>query len=232
MKRLFLIAFGFVITSNTLIAQVKSGITSLTFNGYARAMTVGDDKDEIDLRFVGSTSTRIGDSLLSDMILTYSEQEIGKFLGHDLLPVSRVRSKNTPDDLNGSLFVMETITEKKAFKELDYDEVITIQCSINRNSSKTVKGNKMYEPIITLNIRITGRDGEKIYKKSESLKLKDQWIAAALIEEKQADGKFDVSLKNLKTVTVDTGGSDMAKGVSAVELLDWYKQVLGNALIR
>jgi hypothetical protein len=213
-------------------AQVKSRIANFSMNGYVRGMTLTDNKQEPDLQFIGSTSARMGDSLLSDMMLTFTEQELGKFLGHELIPVTRERGKHVPDYMNGSLIIMETVTEKKAFKEMGLDEIVTLNCQLNYNSMKTVKGTRMYVPVITLNLKVIGKDGKTIFKKNETLKMKEKTVSGELIEEKQENGTFDISLKNLKTLTVDTGDKGELKGVSSVELLDWYKQVLGNALIK
>jgi len=232
MKALNVFVLIAMLSITQVFAQTKSGITSFVVNGFVRGMSTMENKPDPDLNFVGESTAKIGDSLLADIMLTYSEQALAKFLGHEIYPVNRVRGANVPTNMNGNLVVMETISEKKAFKELGYDEIVTLNCQLGFSSMRTVKGTRMYVPSITLNIKVVGKDGKTIYKKNELLKLKDRTISGELIEERQDNSQLDISLKNIKTVTVDTGADTQARGVSSVELLDWYKQVLDNVLIK
>lgn len=216
-----------------LNAQTMSGIINFSMNGYVRGMTVGSDNKEPDIQFIGESSTKIGDSLLAHLMLTHTEKELETFLGHPLTPVNRERKSHVPDHINGSLMIMETFSEKKALKELNYDEAITIQCNLGYGSMKTVKGNRMYTPTIQVMVKVVGKDGKNIYKKNETLKLKDNQVSGALVEVKDNDNtSFDISLKSLNTAQVTTKGGGEHKGIASTDLFEWYKQALSNVLIR
>lgn len=233
MKRNALFILLMTVLSCQIFAQIKCGITNFSVNGYVRGNSIGSSNEkEPDLNFIASSTTRMGDSLVSNMMITLAETEIGKFLGCNMYPVSRSRNANVPDVMNGTLWVMETTTEKKAFKELGYDKIVTLSVSINYRSMKTVKGTRMYTPAMTLSIKVINKEGKTEFKKNETLVFKEDLISGSLIEEKSGDGEISISFKDLKTVSVNTGADTEAKGIAPMQLMNWFQQVLGNALIK
>ncbi len=201
-----------------LFAQTKKvGITNFSINGYQQAMNVTSNS-EPDLYFIGDGSTELTKGVsVSDEIVKYTESSLKTFLGYDILPADLNRPATVPNQMSGRLFVMETITDKKAFKQLGYDEVIEIQCRIGSAG----QSGKNYKPFIELSIKITDKDGKTVWKKKEKLKLEEK-IAASAIE-----------MRNNNTgISFSKQSETDPQGITGAQLLDWYKQVLGNALMK
>lgn len=206
-------------TLNVNAQTPKSGITNFSVDGYQRSMNISSD-NEPDLYFIGESSTKLKDGILvSNEIVKYTEMKMKEFLGYDLVAVDLKRPATVPDQMMGKLFVMETITDKKAFKQLNYDEVIEVQCRIGSAG----QSGKNYKAFIEVFVKVTNKDGKTTFKKREKVKL-DEKIQASLIEVK--DGNSGL--------TIDFGkkGDDGAQGITGIQLLDWYKQALDNVLIK
>lgn len=195
----------------------KSGITNFSISGYEQSMNLADD-NEPDLYFIGDGSTELTPGKrVSDEIVKYTEAELKTFLGYDLLPVDLNRPSAVSNQMMGRLWVMETITDKKAFKQLGYDEVIEIQCRIG-SAGKTGKN---YKPFIELTLKITDKDGKTVFKKKEKLKLEDKIPAGTVEAQKEKSG-----------ISFSKNSTSEPSGIPAVQLFDWYKQVLGNVLMK
>ncbi len=218
MKRNFLGLAICLLSATTLLAQTKKvAITNFSISGYEQSMNLTEN-NEPDLYFIGDGSTQLSPGVrVSDEIVKYTEESLKTFLGYDILPTDLKRLSTTPDQMMGRLMVMETITDKKAFKQLGYDEVIEIQCRIG-SAGRTGKN---YKAFIELTIKITDKDGKTVWKKKEKLKLDDK-IAPATIELAKSSGGISFSKKS----------ETDPQGIAAAQLLDWYKQVLGNTLIK
>lgn len=225
MKTYLMIATICFLSLTSAFGQTKkSGITNFSINGYEQPMGISslDDKSvpEPNLYFIGDGSTELSPGVrVSDEIVKYTEAQLKAYLGYDLVPVELNRPATVLNQTEGRLWVMETITDKKAFKQLGYDEVIELQCRIG-SAGKT---GKYYKPFIELKIKITDKDGKTVWKKTEKLKLSEK-IPANMIEEQRSSGGLVISFSQ-------KGGMERG-GITAAQLLDWYKQVLGNALIK
>lgn len=220
MKSILFITAISLLGINTTFAQTKKvGITNFSISGFVKGMDLTGDKEaDPDLYFIGEASTQLSEGVrVSDEIVKYTEASLKTFLGYDILATNLIRPANVPDEMMGNLMVMETITDKKAFTQLGYDEVIEIQCRIG-SAGRTPKH---YKAFIELTIKVTGKDGKTIWKKREKLKLEDK-IPTGIIEMREYSKGLDFS-------KLDDGGPD---GIPATQLLDWYKQVLGNLLIK
>jgi hypothetical protein len=215
----------------TAFAQKKSGIISFSINGKDRmssGMGSTDGGESTDLYFIGDNSARLSDSLLtSDAIVRYTEAALKDFLGYDLIPVNLKRGTIVPDQMNGSLWVMETITEKQAFTKLGYDEAIVINARIYSNG-KTGKG---YKPVIEITMKMIDKNGKTTMKKTEKIKLEEK-VEAQLVEYNESGNTGLVDLvKAVKNKDKEKAGSEGSQGVPSVKLLDWYKQCFANLLI-
>jgi hypothetical protein len=197
----------------------KVGITNFSVSGYQQSMNVASD-NEPELYFIGDGSTLLeGGVRVSDEIVKYTEASLKTFLGRDIIATAIDRPSTVPNQMMGRLFIMETITDKKAFKQLGYDEVIEIQCRIGSAG----RSGKYYKPFIEINIKITDKDGKTVWKKKEKLKLEEK-IAASAIEMNNKNSGLSISFSK--------NNEGDPQGITAAQLLDWYKQVLGNALIK
>lgn len=220
MKTIALLLVISLLGLTNIFAQTKKvGITNFSISGYQKSMDLTED-NEPDLYFIGDASTKLSEDVrVSDEIVKYTEASLKTFLGYDISPVDLNRPSTVPDEMMGSLMVMETITDKKAFTKLGYDEVIEIQCRIGSAG----RSGKYYKAFIEITIKITGKDGKTIWKKREKLKLSEK-IVPAIIESRD-------ETKGL-VISIAKEGETTAEGIPASQLLDWYKQVLGNSLIK
>lgn len=215
----------------TAFAQKKPGIISFSINGKDRmssGLGSSDGGETTDLYFIGDNSTRLFDTLLtSDAIVRYTEAALKDFLGYELIPVNLKRTAAVPDQMNGSLWVMETITEKNAFNKLGYEEAIVVNARIYSNG-KTGKG---YKPVIEITIKVIDKSGKTTLKKSEKLKL-DEKVEANLVEYSDGGNVGMVDMINaIKNKDKQKAGSEGSQGVPSVKLFDWYKQCFSNLLI-
>jgi hypothetical protein len=211
-------------------AQKKSGIISFSINGKDRmssGMGGSGMDDATELYFIGDNSTRLADNqLTSDAIVRHTEAALKDFLGYELVPVELKRPASVPDQMNGSLWVMETITEKAAFSKLGYDEAIVIHARIY-SSGKSGKG---YKPVIEITMKVIDKNGKTTLKKSEKLKP-DEKVEAQLVEYDGGSTSMGDVLKAIKSNGKENAGSESSQGVPSVKVLDWYKQCFSNLLI-
>lgn len=225
MKTIFFFTTIGLLSIGSVFAQTKkSGITNFIITGYEQptGITNLDDKapPEPNLYFIGDGSTELSEGVrVSDEIVKYTEAQLKTFLGYDLVPVDLNRPANIVNQTGGRLWVMETITDKKAFKQLGYDEVIEIHCRIGSAG----KSGKYYKTFIELKIKITDANGKTVWKKTEKVKVSEK-IPASMVEEQTDAGGLVISFS--KKDETEKGG------ITAAQLFDWYKQVLGNALIK
>jgi len=222
MKKLAYALIGLLLFTEYVNAQdKKSGITNFSVNGYQQAMNMGSGSgNEPDLYFIGDNSTKLNaDTRVSDEMVKYTEEKLKDFFGYAVTPADLNRPSTVPDQMGGRLWVMETVTDKKAFKELGYDEVIEIQCRIGSNG----KTGNNYKPFVEVFVKVKNKEGKTIFKKTEKVKIEEK-VPARSIE-----------LKNNSGISLDfskSKGNDDSEGITASQLLDWYKQALTNALIK
>jgi hypothetical protein len=192
-------------------------------------MSDAPGSEPLELYFIGDNSTQLSDTVrTSDEIVKLSESMLKEYVGVNLIPINLVRPETVPNQMNGSLWVMETITEKAAFNKLNYDEAIVINARIYSNG----KSNKGYKPVIEISLKIIGSDGKTKFKKTEKLKPEGAYIESKLIEFKENNS--NVSMADIyKAVkgSKEKEGSVAAQGIPAAQLLDWYKQCFTNLLI-
>jgi hypothetical protein len=171
-----------------------------------------DNSGSSELYFIGSNSARLNDTTrTSDEIVKYTENALKDFFSNEMNPVNLNRSSAVPDEMNGSLWMMETITEKAAFTKFNYDEAITINARIYSGGN---------------------RDGKKVWKKSEKLRLKGVKVEKRLVEIE--DGNTSLSIADIRKAikgTKEKTGSETGSGFPAIQILDWYKQCLINLLL-
>jgi hypothetical protein len=217
----------------TLFAQKKSGIISFSIHGKDRgssSMSSSGGGETTDLYFIGDNSTRLNDTLLtSDAIVRYTEAALKDMLGYELVPVNLERPATAVDQMNGSMMIMETITEKKAFTKLGYDEAIVVNARIY-SGGKTGKG---YKPTIEITVKVIDKGGKTTLKKSEKLKI-DEKVEAKLVEYTESGGNVSLGdmLSALKKTNSDPkAGSESSQGVPSVKVLDWYKQCFSNLVL-
>lgn len=231
MKRIFQLTLLMVLgTVNVLHAQKKIGIINFSFDGKDRMASVGmDNNNSSELYFIGANSTRLSDTVrTSDEIVRYTENALKEFFATDLVPVNLNRAPSVPDEMNGSLWLMETITEKAAFNKLGYDEAITISARIYSGG----QSGGGYQPIIEITMVVVNKEGKKVMKKSERLRLKGVKVERKLVE--MEEGSSTLTLSDIRKAvkgTREKSGSETGNGVTAVQLLDWYKQCFSNLLL-
>lgn len=220
MKNTLLLAVLMGLTKLSATAQtLKSGITHFSVDGHQRSMNLSAD-NEPDLYFIGENSTTLNDGVLvSDEMVKYTENKMKEFLGYDLVKTDVKRAAAIPTQMMGKLWVMETITDKKAFKQLNYDEAIEVQCRIGSAG----QSGKNYKAFMEVSVKITGKDGKTTFKKKEKVKMTEK-IQASLIEVHDGGSGLSIDFSNK--------GAEEAQGIPAMQLLDWYKQALDNVLIR
>lgn len=212
-------------------AQKKIGIIHFSFDGKDRMASVGsmDNSGPSELYFIGSNSTRLNDTTrTSDEIVRYTESALKEFFNTDLTPVNLNRSSAVPDEMNGSLWMMETITEKAAFSKFSYDEAVTVTARIY---SGGLMGSS-YTPVIEVSVVVVNKEGKKVWKKSEKLRLKGVKVEKRLVE--LEEGNVSLSLSDIRKAikgTKEKTASETGSGVPAVQILDWYKQCLTNLLL-
>lgn len=229
--KIFTLALGILGTCSATFAQKKIGIINFSFDGKDRMASVGsmDNSGPSELYFIGSNSARLNDTTrTSDEIVKYTENALKDFFSNEMTPVNLNRSSTVPDEMNGSLWMMETITEKAAFTKFNYDEAITI-------NSRIYSGGSMggsYTPVIEITVVVVNSDGKKVWKKSEKLRLKGVKVEKRLVEIE--DGNTSLSISDLRKAikgTKEKTGSETGSGVPATQILDWYKQCLTNLLL-
>jgi hypothetical protein len=226
-----ILALGILGMHSAMFAQKKIGIINFSFEGKDRMASVGsmDNSGPSELCFIGSNSTRLNDTTrTSDEILRYTESALKEFFATEMTPVNLNRSSAIPDEMNGSLWIMETITEKAAFNKFSYDEAITINARIYSGGSM----GSSYTPVIEISVVVINKEGKKVWKKSEKLRLKGVKIEKRLVELEQ--GNSGLSFSDIRKVikgSTEKTGSESGSGVPAVQLLDWYKQCLTNLLL-
>ncbi|MDZ4668614.1 MAG: hypothetical protein SGJ00_12130 [bacterium] len=219
--------------SITSYSQKKSGIISFSFNGkYSQDnFASGDTKVELpSLYFVYDNSTRIDTVRTSDEILHYTQQVLAKFLGYPLIAVDENRLGSVPDQLEGGLWVMESISEKKAFQQLGYDEAIRIQARIYSTGSK----NRTYTPGIEVSVKVINKEGKTTFKNSEKLKFKEEGVPESSLVLKSNSGGLSLrdGINLIKGGGSANIGDDNSKiGVNGARLFDWYQQCLSDVLI-
>ncbi len=212
-------------------AQKKSGIISFSVNGKDRAGSVSsmEGSAPTDLYFIGENSTKLeGGEKTADAIIKHTEAALKEYFGYDLTPINLNRPSTMPDEMNGSLVMMETITEKTAFNKLGYDEAIIIQVRIYSNG----KSGKGYKPAIEITMKVVGKDGKTILKKSEKLKIESEKVEPKMIE--YTEDNSDVTITDVFKATKgskEKEGSASSQGVPSTQVLDWYKQCLANLLL-
>lgn len=232
MKTLTTLLLALCLSVN-LFAQKKVGIINFSVTGKDQFESNSDKG--IEVSFIGENSVHLTDSLLtSDAIVQFTEAQLKNYFQTELIPVNLNRPETTPEQMGGSLWVMETITEKSAFKKLGYDEAVVISSRIYSSG----KSNKGYKPTIEITMKVIGSDGKTIFKKTEKLKLENVFVNSKLIEHKFDDSPISLSdvykaakaAKNKdvpeKKVEIEDG-----QGIPAAQLLDWYKQCFTNLLI-
>jgi hypothetical protein len=220
MKNTLLLAALIGLTTLSVNAQTpKSGITNFSVDGHQRSMNLSAD-NEPDLYFIGENSTTLNEGVLvSDEMLKYTETKMKEFLGYDLVKTGVKRPAAIPTHMMGKLWVMETITDKKAFTQLNYDEAIEVQCRIGSAG----QSGKSYKAFIEVSVKVTGKDGKTTFKKREKVKIAEK-IQASLIEVQDGGSGLSIDFSNK--------GAEEAQGITAMQLLDWYKQALDNVLMR
>lgn len=222
-----MILLGIISTAH---AQKRIGIINFSIDGKDRMASVGmDNEGPRELYFIGSNSTRLNDTTrTSDEIVKYTEQALKEFFSSDLVSINLNRASSIPDEMNGSLWVMETITEKAAFSKLGFDEAITIKTQIYSGSST----GRNYTPVIEISMMVVNKEGKKVLKKSEKLKLKDVKVDKKLVEMEEGGNSLSFSdLRKSVKGTKEKSGSDVGSGITAIQLLDWYKQCFSNLLL-
>lgn len=226
MKKLFIFL---LLQSLTFIAfsQKKSGITNFSISGKDRQLNVSADQNEDlpDLYFIYDKSTRLGEGLLTDSLVRYTEARLGQYFGYSLAPASLTRSANVPEQTDGTLWAMSSISDKAAKEKLGYDEIIKVTTRI---SSGGKKNNQVY-PTIEITIKVEDKDGKTTFKKSEKLKLKDELIPESELILDNSIGAVSISLSK-KSVKVESDNNNEGPGIPAARLLDWYQQCLENLL--
>lgn len=226
MKKLFIFL---LLQSLTFIAfsQKKSGITNFSISGKDRQLNVTSDQNEDlpDLYFIYDKSTRLGEGLLTDSLVRYTEASLGQYFGYSLVPASLTRSANVPEQTDGTLWAMSSISDKAAKEKLGYDEIIKVTTRISLGGKKN---NQVY-PTIEITIKVEDKDGKTAFKKSEKLKLKDELIPESDLILDNSIGAVSISLSK-KSVKVESDNNNEGPGIPAARLLDWYQQCLENLL--
>lgn len=216
----------------TVSAQKKSGIISFSIIGkdrMASGMGSSGGGESTELYFIGDNSTRLNaNELTSDAIVKYTENALKEFLGYELIPVDLAKRPSiAPDQMNGSMMVMETITEKNAFSKLGYDEGIVISARIYSNG----KNGKGYKPVIEISMKVIDKSGKTVMKKTEKLKLANEMVEAKLVEYSEGSVGMGDMIKAIRGSGKEKAGSEGAQGVPSAKLLDWYKQCFSNLVI-
>ncbi len=216
-----------------VFAQKKVCIINFSIDGKDRMASMSDmeGKEPSELYFIGDNSSRLSDTVrTSDEIVKLTEKMLKDYVGAELVPVNLDRPQTVPDQMNGALWVMETITEKAAFSKLNYDEAVVISSRIYSAG----KANKGYRPVMEISLKWIGKDGKAKFKKTEKLKLKDVYIEEKLVVQKEDDsGLLSINFSKSKTTEEkkEYNGNAAGEGVPAIQVLDWYKQCLTNLLI-
>ena len=230
MKKLITLTLSLLLIAGAF-AQKKVGIINFSFNGKDRMSSMSDapGSEPLELYFIGDNTTWLTDTLrTSDAIVTLTQTMLKEYVGTELIPVKLEHPSTVPDQMNGSLWMMETITEKSAFQKLTYDEVIVINARLYSNG----RSNKGYKPVIEISIKITGKDGKTKFKKTEKLKPEGIFVEPKLVEYKESNGNVSVTdiYKAVKG-SKEKEDSVAAQGIRAAQLLDLYKQCFTNLLI-
>lgn len=230
MKTIMTLALSLLIATATF-AQKKVGIINFSFNGKDRMSSMSDapGSEQLELYFIGDNTTKISDTLrTSDAIVLLTQTMLKEYVGSDLIPVKLDRPSTVPDQINGSLWLMEAITEKAALQKLNYDEVIVVNARIYSGS----KSNKGYKPVVEISLKITGKDGKTRFKKTEKLKPEGAVIEPKLVEYKENNSNVTITdiYKSVKG-SKEKESNMAAQGITGVQLLDWYQQCLTNLLI-
>jgi hypothetical protein len=214
-------------------AQKKVGIINFTISGKDRQMGTGSSNEPApELYFIGPNSARLKpEERTSDAMVRLAEQKLAEYLNCEIIPTNLERASTIPDEMNGSLWAMETISEKTAFNKLNYDEAITVSVRIFLNS----RSGKGYKATIEISYKLIGKDGKTISKKSEKLKI-DEFIEPKLVEEQIDDSP--ITLKSIKDAVKggsgnaqERKGSEAGGGLPADKVYDYFQQCLNNLII-
>jgi hypothetical protein len=228
MKKTYILLMVMLTLGAAAKAQKKSGIISFSFNGKDRASGTSEGSEQ-DLYFVYDNSTRLNGERTSDAIIRITEKALQEYLGYELIKIDTIRASSIPDQMDGRLWLMNTITEKAAFTKLGYEEVIKIDVRIY-SSSKNRKG---HTPTIEITLKVIGSNGKTTLKKSEKLKLNDDKIDDRQIAMQENN---TINLRDAVSALKSGGnvklGDDTDRlGVPGAKILDWYQQCLTNLLI-
>jgi hypothetical protein len=214
-------------------AQKKSGIIAFNFEGKDRqsssmsGMGGVSNMSATDLYFIGENSVKLDSALTTDEIVRYTEGALKEWLGYELVPANLKRPAAAPEQMNGSYVVMETTTEKNAFAKLGYDEVIVV----NARLYSAGKSGKAYKPAIEISVKVIGKDGKTVKKKSEKLKIENEKVDAKLIEYTDKNASVGDVFSFSKGGKNAPEGGEAMQGVPSTTIFDWYKQCFSNLIL-
>lgn len=229
MKKYFGLPVIYLLLATTLYAQNKRvGITQFSVEGSSESWGQLSGIGGVFLFFIGNQSTELSPGVyLSDEMVRHTETALEEFLGHAIFPAKLDRPEYVRPQTRGVLWVMETISPYKAFKKLGYDEVVEVRYRIGSTSST----NKGYRPKMKLIIKITEKNGDIIWKKTEELRLED--LVPKKLVEHQGNGRG--AELQIGSIGIGLSGDDddaLPPGVPASLILDWYKQALEKVLVK
>jgi|GEM_PF-2909882 len=213
-------------------AQKKVGIINFAVNGKEREMSMSSSEPAADLYFIGPNSAQLKpEERTTDAMVRLTEKKLAEYLGYEIIPTNIERGPNVPDEMNGSLWAMESISEKTAFTKLGYDEAIIVKVSIS-SSGSTPKG---YKAVMEISYKLIGKDGKTISKKTEKLKVPDV-IDSRMVRQRQDNSP--ITLKSVRDAisvngsnTTERAGSELGGGLPATQVYDLFQQCLNNLII-